>query len=433
MVDPFSHTANAKQLDAAPLSQASAVALMKSNDLSSDRLSWDTMATQTQASPHGAFSSQPQNDLDDLIDLSDDPSPTVSRPSGLVDFMAPPVDFMTPSLLDMQELDSGMQAVNLQQSRGKEAAVVEERRDSALTNNKRVSEIPSIVEPEEKIHTPPVPSEKKTHVPSEEKIYVPLEEKIYGPSEEKIHVPPEEKIVVQQEEPEEKICTSAEEFTSPSRPTRRNRHSRASSPGGSRASYASSLSADLSPLSPEAHSPLGSEWYFPSVHQHSGALSHVPLADNHLEEQLLDRMESSLSAPNPAVQFEWVEDALRHCYICRTHEERISKCQRARERVPDGENTLFITASQFVERMVAAGDGRAYFLKARYLEKSDATRGANYLLACSKGYHRAQYYLGQIHELEKSAHSQEEAVRKYTLGAKEKDSASLFVSILFQS
>jgi hypothetical protein len=180
-------------------------------------------------------------------------------------------------------------------------------------------------------------------------------------------------------------------------------------------------------LPPELHSPISPETSFAKFNRPQDQLVGVPPTDDDHEAHLVSDMELKVESSNPNLQLDWAEEALRHCHISQTHEERKRTTQRPRASIPLPEQALRTTATHLVEYLANGGSARALFLKARWIERHDSIRRDNFLLASSKGYHRAHYYIGQIFEAEHMGSSQDEALRRYKAGASQNDIACQFV------
>jgi hypothetical protein len=122
--------------------------------------------------------------------------------------------------------------------------------------------------------------------------------------------------------------------------------------------------------------------------------ANVPPSDDVLEAILTRDMPTCLASENVLVRLDWAEEALRHVRVCEEYERRAAKTQRARAAVPVAEQSLKASATRLVEDLAAAGDARAVFLKARYLETERTKRLELHQTARRQGYMRSHYYLG---------------------------------------
>jgi hypothetical protein len=423
IVDPNSGGFSLRQLETGTSSRSPVLHRVRSKDILTGQAMEDPVLPSEMSVRHTLIGTEDTES--DLIDLSDDvgpqndqkvsdqtTSPGLAQLEGLDFGFVHPIAAKNPenhgkSLEPSNQEEMNQNAIH-SPLKDRTTRTLDERRDSALTNTKRGSEVPSIIEPEEKIvNVLPIQEEKIVNV-------LPA---------------PEGKIVVPKMEVEEKILVTAEELAFQQGTLGFHHGSRASS--SSRPTSTSTSGADMSPLS--GHSPLTSEYSFPSIHRLSNPPPNVPPADDYHQNELLQNMRPCMSGSDQNQQLDWAEDALRHCYLCQAHEARINRTQRARESVPEAEKTMYDVASQFIDTMLKTGNGRAYFIKARYLAKSQGTKRDNYILASSNGYHRAHYYLGRMYEAEKSSTSVSEAVRRYRSGANENDAACLYVGVYYFS
>lgn len=188
------------------------------------------------------------------------------------------------------------------------------------------------------------------------------------------------------------------------------------------------FTSDLSPLSPGPQSPL-SDHTLPTNHRWSNPPAYIPLADNHLEQRLLDTMPQYSVSPDPVVRLDWAEDVLRHCAVSVAHEKRLAE-MNVKEKVPrallsERESALMAQATRVVQELRREENGRAYFLSARYIVPPEE-KSHLYLLAYGKEHHRSLFYLGEISEQLKVVG---DAVKRYKDGADRGDAACLYVSL----
>jgi hypothetical protein len=156
----------------------------------------------------------------------------------------------------------------------------------------------------------------------------------------------------------------------------------------------------------------------------AGTPNTVPPSDDVLESILTRDMAPCLDSLDAGVRLDWAEEALRHCRVCGEYEARAARTQRARLAVPVAEQSLRSSATRLVEELAAAGNARAVFLQARYLEADRARRLEMHQTARRLGYMRSHYYigLGLMEEKNKAA------VWHFETGAEYGDSACSYVS-----
>jgi hypothetical protein len=134
-------------------------------------------------------------------------------------------------------------------------------------------------------------------------------------------------------------------------------------------------------------------------------------------------MQQYLGSNDPNFQLEWAEEALRYCRMCYDFEERVSKTQKRRPEVPEGEARLRHIASQVVEGFANSGNGRALFIKARLIE-TDPRMVSEHLEGARRfGFHRAHYWLGQQCLAEKNKFAE----FHFETGAQQGDQACQYV------
>jgi hypothetical protein len=184
-----------------------------------------------------------------------------------------------------------------------------------------------------------------------------------------------------------------------------------------------SLAASTSPELPSPLTPV--ESYF-GFRRTSSAEDLIPPTDDILEQKLLYDMGQYLGSSDPNFQLEWAEDALRYCRMCSDFEERVSKTQQRRRNVPEGEAKLRQIGTQVVDGFVTAGDGRALFIKARFMETDTKLVSEHLEGARRAGFHRAHYWLGQQCLDEKNRFAE----FHFETGAQQGDQACQYVSEL---
>jgi hypothetical protein len=149
----------------------------------------------------------------------------------------------------------------------------------------------------------------------------------------------------------------------------------------------------------------------------------IPPSDDVLESILTRDMAPCLASPDAAVRLDWAEEALRHCRVCAEHEARAARTQRARLAIPVAEQSLRSSATRLIEDLAVAGNARATFLRARYLEPDRARRLELHQTARRLGHVRSHYYIGLALMEEKN----KAAVWHFETGADYGDSACSYV------
>ena len=158
----------------------------------------------------------------------------------------------------------------------------------------------------------------------------------------------------------------------------------------------------------------------------------VPPSDEESEQTLENARTSVLNSNDPEMQLVWAADALVHCGVSATYEERLAlaKPHAARSSTPRIEHQLKIDAMNIVTFLADQHHPKAEFLRGMWLEwgrfgqredKKEAFRC--YSRASDRGYARADYRIGMLYE---SYNDPIKALRHYHRGVEAGDAASCY-------
>lgn len=153
----------------------------------------------------------------------------------------------------------------------------------------------------------------------------------------------------------------------------------------------------------------------------------VPPTDEEKQVILEKARAPVLNSNDPEIQLTWAQDALIYCEVAAQEEERASD-RYPRPHTPQIEHNLRIDAINIIQFLANQSHPKAEFLKGTWLEfgkfgfrmdKKEAFRC--YQRAASRGFARAEYRMGMQFE---SSNEPDKAIRHYSLGMQQGDSAS---------
>jgi len=165
-----------------------------------------------------------------------------------------------------------------------------------------------------------------------------------------------------------------------------------------------------------------------SVPEPSDPPSYIPLSDKEAESNLLREMNDALSSNKAQEQLDWAEKTLRY-FHCRSEHDRRTSALRNPSRSDASSNDshlLHSTAKETVEAL-SNDHPRALFVAAKYFGFRAANSLVYYHHAATRGFLRANYYLGRHYEKVKQDSAQAHALRYYTTGAEGGDTACRYV------
>ena len=154
----------------------------------------------------------------------------------------------------------------------------------------------------------------------------------------------------------------------------------------------------------------------------------VPPSDEEKEGILEKARVPVLNSNDPEMQLTWAQDTLIYVEIAAQNEARVAENQAARPQTPHIEHQLRVDAINIVTFLADQHHPKAEFLKGMWLEfgkfgfrmdKKEAFRC--YQRAAQRGYARAEYRMGMQFE---SSNESDKAMKHYTLGVQQGDSAS---------
>ena len=139
-------------------------------------------------------------------------------------------------------------------------------------------------------------------------------------------------------------------------------------------------------------------------------------------------MNDALSSNKAQEQLDWAEKTLRHFHCRSEHETRASALRNSSRSDASSKNTplLHSTAKKTVE-LLSNDHPRALFVAAKYFGFDAANSLVYYHHAATRGFLRANYYLGRHYEKVKQDSAQAHALRYYTTGAEGGDTACRYV------
>lgn len=164
--------------------------------------------------------------------------------------------------------------------------------------------------------------------------------------------------------------------------------------------------------------------------------SNVPPSDEEKEIILENARVPVLNSTDPEMQLSWAQDTLAHVEIASQAASRIFDRQGPRPPTPRMEHQLRVDAVNVVSFLADQHHPKAEFMRGMWLEfgkfgfrmdKKEAYRC--YSRASQKGYFRAEYRMGMQFE---SSNDPASAIKHYSLGVDNGDSASHYVSLILR-
>jgi hypothetical protein len=165
-----------------------------------------------------------------------------------------------------------------------------------------------------------------------------------------------------------------------------------------------------------------------SVPEPSDRPAYIVCSDDETGSQLLREMKHVLGSTKAQEQLDWAEKTLRYFHCKSEHERRASALRNPSRNNAGSRNTPLHSTARKTVQLLLNDHPRALFIAARYFGLDAANSLVYYHHAATKGFLRANYYLGRHYEKAKQDNAKTLSLQYYNTGAEGGDATCRYVS-----